>query len=255
MKIATFNANSIRTRLNIILDWLAKTGTDILCVQETKVQDHLFPVEDFEKAGYHCCFKGQKSYNGVAIISKLPIENVSYGFDDEPADQSRIIRAKIANIHIVNTYVPQGRDVTSEHYVYKLQWFNRLAELFKKHYKPGDELMWLGDLNVAPAEIDVHDPARLLGHVCFNPEVSGALKSVTDWGFVDLFRLYNAGPGHFTFWDYRARNTVQKNLGWRIDHIFGTEKVAGRCKKCEIDIEPRTMERPSDHTFLSATLE
>jgi exodeoxyribonuclease III len=254
MKIATFNANSIRTRQGIILDWLARTGTDILCVQETKVQDHLFPVEDFEKAGYHCCFKGQKSYNGVAIISKEPIENVSFGFDDEPADESRIIRAEIANMHIVNTYVPQGRDVSSEHYFYKLEWFNRLGRLFQKDYKPGDAVMWMGDLNVAPTEIDVHDPVRLLGHVCFNPEVSEALKSVTDWGFVDLFRQHNPGPGHFTFWDYRMRNTVQKNLGWRIDHIFGTEKAASRCKGCEIDIEPRKLERPSDHTFLSAVL-
>jgi len=256
LTIATFNVNSVRSRIHILEPWLADASPDIVCLQETKVQDHEFPAEPFEAAGYRAVFKGQKAYNGVAILSKRPARNVRYGFDDEgPADASRLLIADVDGITVVNTYVPQGRDVTHEMYAYKLAWFERLHALFESNYTPDAHIVWVGDLNVAPRELDVHDPKRLLGHVCFNPQVSQALSSVTDWGFVDVFRKHVPEGGQFTYYDYRARNAVATGKGWRIDHIQATRPLADRSVRAWVDLAPRLAERPSDHTPLLATFD
>ncbi len=171
MKIASFNVNSLRARLDIVLHWLDQEQPEVLCLQETKVQDVDFPANDFENLGYQCIFRGQKSYNGVAIFSKIKIKNVKAGFDDEPKDQSRMIRIDIDGIAVVNTYIPQGYLPDSEKFKYKLNWFDRLGDYFESNFKASDPVIWLGDLNVAPLEIDVYDPKRLYGHVCFGPDV------------------------------------------------------------------------------------
>jgi exodeoxyribonuclease-3 len=189
----------------------------------------------------------------VAIFSKTPPENVAFGLDDEPRDEPRLMRADIQGITIVNTYIPQGYMPDSDKFKYKLDWYKRLKVYFATHFKPTDPVVWLGDLNVAPEPIDVHDPKRLLGHVCFCPEVTEAFYRIRDWGFVDTFRQHCRDEGHYTYWDYRARGTVERNRGWRIDHIMATQPLADKCTACVIDKEPRLKERPSDHTPIMAT--
>jgi exodeoxyribonuclease-3 len=253
MKIATYNANSIRPRMPVILKWLETHQPDVLCIQETKVQDSEFPHLAFESAGYKCAFRGQKSYNGVAIISKTPLIDVEYGLDDGgPADEARIIRAVIKTVNVVNTYVPQGYLPDTDKFAYKLEWFKRLRAYFERHFRPTDLVVWVGDLNVAPEAIDVHDPVRLLGHVCFNPKVQAALKDAMAWGFVDVFRKHCKEAGQYTFWDYYYAKNLKKNLGWRLDHIMATKSLARKSTACYIDKEPRMMPNPSDHTFVVA---
>ena len=252
MKIASFNVNSLRARLPIVLDLLEKHAPDILCLQETKVQDHDFPAQAFDGSCYKFAFKGQKSYNGVAIFSKSEINDISFGLDSEPFDQPRLIKAKIGSINIVNTYIPQGQDPESEKFEYKLKWFERLKRYFEKNFKPTDPIIWLGDLNIAPTDIDVHDPKGLFGHVCFCPEVSKALENVMEFGFTDVFRRHCREPNQYTFWDYRLRSALKTNRGWRLDHIMATKPLAEKSTACYIDREPRAKERPSDHTPIIA---
>ena len=248
MKIASFNVNSLRARLPIVLNWLEKHAPDVLCLQETKVQDHDFPAQAFDGCGYKFAFKGQKSYNGVAIFSKSTLENVSFGLDTEPSDQPRLVKAKIGSINIVNTYIPQGQDPESEKFEYKLNWFKRLKKYFRKNFKPTDLVIWVGDFNIAPTDIDVYDPKGLFGHVCFCAEVQQALEDVMEFGFVDVFRKHCPEPNQYTFWDYRLPGALKANRGWRLDHIMATEPLAKKSTACYIDKEPRAKERPSDHT-------
>jgi exodeoxyribonuclease-3 len=252
MKIGSFNVNSLRARLPIVFRWLDEHQPSVLAVQETKVQDADFPANAFEAAGYKYVFKGQKSYNGVAIFSKSEIKNVKFGFDDEPKDQARLIKAEINGIMIVNTYIPQGDSPESEKFQYKLKWFDRLLKFFKKSFDPSVPIAWVGDFNVAPQSIDVYDPKNLLGHVCFCPQVSQALNNVTQWGFVDVFRMHCKEAGQYTFWDYRLPNSFKRNLGWRLDHILATKPLAEKCTACYIDKQPRTADKPSDHTPIIA---
>lgn len=254
--VATWNVNSIRSRLHALLPWLERVGPDVVCLQETKAQDADFPLAAMEGAGYRVAFCGEKSYNGVAILSKRPIENVRCGFDDEgPADEARLITGEVNDISIVNTYVPQGRDVDHPMYAYKLAWFGRLLTLFERRFSPDQPLLWMGDLNVALEEIDVWDPKRLLGHVCFNPQVTEALEAVKSWGLVDLFRKHVPDPGQYSYYDYRAKDAIAQGKGWRIDHILATKPLAERSVTTWIDLDPRTGERPSDHTPMLVELE
>ena len=251
LKVATYNANSIRVRMEQVLDWLRREEAGILCIQETKVQDGDFPAEPIRDAGYHVVFRGQKAYSGVAIISREEAQEVDFGLDG--GDEARLIRAVIGGVSVVNTYVPQGRSPDSEHFQYKLQWLGRLRAFFERHYSPQQPLLWMGDFNVAPEPIDVHDPQRLKNHVDFHPEARAALERVREWGFVDVFRRHHPDePGHYSYWDYRARNPVERGLGWRVDHIWATEPLARRSARAWIDVEARLVERPSDHTFLVA---
>ena len=251
MKVVSFNVNSLRARLPIVLQWLAEYQPNILCVQETKVQDNDFPIEAFDETEYRYVFKGQKSYNGVAIFSRNEITNVKFGFDDEPKDEARLIKAEINGIVVVNTYIPQGYLPESQKFEYKLDWFGRLLAFFEKNFEPTDPVLWVGDLNVAPQPIDVYDPVNLSGHVCYHPQVHKALEKIVQWGFVDVFRMHCKEAGQYTFWDYRL-NSFQRNLGWRLDHIMATKPLAEKCTACYIDKQPRFAERPSDHTPIIA---
>lgn len=253
-KLATYNVNSIRSRLHIIIPWLVDHHPDVFCMQETKVEDGKFPLQAFSDAGYHVAFRGSKQYNGVAIASRKKPDHIEYGLDDGgPADMDRLIALKIGDTHILNTYVPQGRDRESEQFRYKLQWFDRLKTFINQHWQSDDRLIWCGDLNVAPETIDVYDPKRLLGHVCFNPDVWAAYARVREWGLADVFRKHHPGePQQYTFFDYRVPQTLERGLGWRIDHILATKPLAEKSQSCSIDLEPRRAEKPSDHTILVA---
>lgn len=257
VKIATYNVNSVRSRLHIILPWLQENGPTVLCMQETKVEDDKFPVSDFETIGYHVIFKGEKRYNGVAIASRQEPEEVSFGLDDGgPTDDDRLISGIFTGIPVVNTYVPQGYDREDPRFQYKLQWFKRLKDYFDRHYSPGKPLVWCGDLNVAPEEIDVHNPKRLLGHVCFNPQVWDVFDTVKSWGLVDVFRRHHPDePGQYTFFDYRVPKAVDRRLGWRVDHILVTSPLADKSLNCTIDMNPRLAQKPSDHTIVVAEFE
>ncbi len=253
VKIATFNANSVRARLAIIVSWLAAHKPDVLCLQETKVTDAEFPVDAIREAGYLAVFRGEKSYNGVALLCRTGPTAVHFGLDDGgPADETRLVRAKVGPIHIVNTYVPQGREIEHAMYRYKLEWFRRLREYFDRHFTPRAKVLWLGDLNVAPEPEDVHNPQDQATHVCFHGDVRRAFDETKAWGFVDCFRKRHPEAGQYTFFDYRATDSLKRNLGWRVDHMLATRPLAARLKDCYIDLEPRRMDKPSDHTFVVA---
>lgn len=253
MKIASFNANGIRARLPILEKWLNAERPDILCVQETKVQDTDFPQKPFEDIGYHCRFKGQKSYNGVAILSLTEPHTFMTGFQDgDDKEGPRLMTARFDDLTVVNTYIPQGREPDSEMFTYKLDWFKRLKAYFERHFSPDQNLIWTGDFNVAPEAIDVYDPDKLYGQVGYHPQEHEALKDVMEWGFEDLFRRHHPGEAAYTFWDYRLRGALKRGLGWRIDHICATAGLAKRSTDCRIDTEPRALPRPSDHTFIVA---
>ncbi|MBC7220708.1 exodeoxyribonuclease III [Candidatus Bipolaricaulota bacterium] len=253
-KVATFNVNSVRSRLPLLAGWLAREEPDVLCLQETKVQDPEFPAEFFRERGYHVAFRGQKAHAGVALASRVEPSDVRFGLDDGgPPDEARLVRATVAGIPIVNTYVPQGQSVESPLFAYKLEWLRRLRNHFARHFSPDEPLLWCGDFNVAPEEIDVHDPKRLVNHVDFHPEARAALEEVRAWGFVDVFRRHHPGePGQYTFWDYRVPGALDRNVGWRVDHIWATRPLAEKSVRSWIDRDARRAEKPSDHTFLVA---
>jgi len=252
-KLATYNVNSVRSRLHIIIPWLRENRPDVLCMQETKVEDSKFPRTEFEQSGYHICYSGGKKGNGVAIASLEVPDSLSCGFGGDEPDTDRLIRAKISGLSIINTYVPQGFKMDSPRFEYKLKWMARFKELLGKDYSPSKPLIWCGDLNVAPEDIDVHNPKRLLGHVDFNPLVWEAFEGIKGWGLVDVFRKHHPGEqGQYTFFDYRAPGTVERNLGWRVDHILATPVLAKKSVSSWIDMKPRLMEKSSDHTVLVA---
>ena len=253
-KIATYNVNSLRSRLHIVIPWLNQNRPDVFCMQETKVEDGKFPREEFENAGYQVVFKGAKQYNGVAVASLAAPDKVSFGLKDGgPADEDRLIMCSFSGLTIVNTYVPQGRDRESDQFAYKLAWFRRFRNFLDQSGSPAGRLIWCGDLNVAPEAIDVHNPKRILGHVCFTPEVWEAFSSVKSWGLSDIFRKHHPGePGQYTFFDYRVPSSVERGLGWRVDHILATEPLAARSVACTIDMQSRRETKPSDHAILLA---
>ena len=249
LKIATFNINSVRIRQNDLVDWLKQDNIDIVALQETKVQDKDFPLETFTNAGYHVIYKGEKSRNGVAIISRTPATNHSFGLDDiGEADEARLIRADFGDITIINTYVPQGREVGTDYFQYKLNWLRGMRNYLEKHFTKEQKVIWLGDLNVAPLDIDVYDAKRLEGQVCFHPDEKAALKHTENWGLVDLFRKHIPDAGNYTFWDYRVKDALDRGIGWRIDHILATPSLAEKSQNAYVAIELRKKERPSDHT-------
>ena len=248
-KVATFNVNSIRSRMPIVLDWLRENEPDVLCLQETKVEDKDFPAGDFVKAGYHVAFCGQKRWNGVAIVSKAPLASVASGFEGGPEEEGpRMIRGVASGVTIVNTYIPQGRSAEDEQFTHKIEWFKRLHKMFQTRHRPEDLLLWCGDLNHAPKAIDVYDPKTLLGHVCFHPDVDRVFKKILSWGLVDVFRMHCSEPKQFSFYDYRLPNGVRRGLGWRLDHILTTRPLANKSTASYIDLDPRLKPKPSDHT-------
>jgi exodeoxyribonuclease-3 len=253
MKIATFNVNSLRKRLPLVLAWLEQHRPDVLCLQETKVQDEDFPSPALAPSGYHLTFRGMKAYNGVAVLTRQPPEQVSYGLDDggEP-DEARLIRITYQGVPIVNTYIPQGYLIDSPKYQYKLEWFTRLRRYFDKHLSPKMPAIWCGDMNVAPRPIDVHSPEKHLQHVCYHEAARKAYAETVAWGFADVFLKLYPDRQQYTFWDYRRPSSLEANKGWRIDHILATKPLAEKVIEVAVDLEPRRAKDPSDHTFLWA---
>lgn len=254
MKIATYNVNSIRIRLDTILAWLDKHQPDVLCIQETKCQDADFPLLVLQSTGYHVTFRGMKSYNGVAVLSRVAPDAVFHGFDDEQPekDEARFLRVDIQGIPIINTYVPNGFKLGAPQFEYKLRWYARLRSYFERHLDPEKPAVWCGDMNIAPEPIDVHSPEKHLKHVCFHEDARRAYRETLSWGFVDVLRELYPDKQQYTFWDYLRPSSLEQNKGWRIDHILATKAMAARCREVDVDLEPRRAPRASDHTFLWA---
>ncbi len=257
MNIATFNCNSVRKRAEQIIDWMKKNPCDVLALQETKVMDEQFPLQPFEDAGLHVVFRGEKSYNGVAMVTRVAPDSFSFGLGDgdDGASETRLARLEINGVSVINTYVPQGRALDSDKFEFKLEWLQRLRRYFEREFGDGNagaaDVIWVGDCNVAPTADDVYDSKKVWPHVCHCQAVIDEFKRVLDWGFVDVFRKLLAGPV-FTFWDYRVRNSVQRDVGWRIDHVLATKKLADKAAGVEVDRDARLVESPSDHTFVNA---
>jgi len=253
--IATWNVNSIRTRLTQIIDWINQVNPDILCLQETKVMDDSFPVKPFKDLGYSVEVYGQKSYNGVAIISKVKPENVKKGFygcseSDQDIDifldQKRVISADVSGIKIINVYVPNGSSLESDKFEYKINWLSCLATFLDLQEKKGELICLMGDFNIAPSNLDIHDPNKYEGGIMASEIERNALNNVLKGRLIDSFRIFEKSTGHWSWWDYR-NNAFELNKGWRIDHIYISKELSSKLKSCVIDSSPRENLRPSDH--------
>jgi exodeoxyribonuclease-3 len=246
VKIATWNVNSLKVRLPQVLDWLAANTPDVLCLQETKLTDDNFPAGAIEATGYHVVYAGEKTYNGVAVISRDPATDVVTdppGLDD---GQRRVLAVSCNGLRILNLYVVNGQEVGSEKYAWKLEWLSRISRYVDSQLKEHDHLVVLGDFNIAPEDRDVHDPEAWHERIlCSTPERQ-ALSALLDLGLVDTFRLFEQEDKSFSWWDYRAAG-FRRNLGLRIDLILASHSLAADCTACRIDKEPRRLERPSDH--------
>ena len=246
MKLATWNVNSLKVRLPHLLDWLARTTPDAVCLQETKLENAKFPQAEIEAAGYSVAFNGQKTYNGVAILARGGMDAVAMdipGFEDE---QKRVISATVGGTRVVCAYVPNGQSVDSDKYQYKLRWLAAFEAWLKGELAAHPRLAVLGDYNIAPEDRDVHDPVAWKDQVlCSVPEREAFFRLI-GLGFKDSFRLFEQPDGTFSWWDYRM-NAFRRKMGVRIDHILLSPALAATCTRCEVDIEPRKLERPSDH--------
>ena len=255
MRIATWNVNSVRTRLDQVLAWLAAERPEVLCLQETKVADELFPLEPFRALGYEAAISGQKAYNGVAILSRLPIEDVRVGFaallpDDPEApglgEQKRLISAQIAGLRLLNLYVPNGSSLRSEKYAYKLEWLACLKRYLDAQETQGEPLVMVGDFNIALEARDIHDPARLNGGIMASEPERQALQAALGERLEDGFRLFEPESGHWSWWDYRTAGW-ETGRGWRIDHIYLDAELRDHALGCTIDAPMRGNPQPSDH--------
>jgi len=250
--IATWNVNSIRTRLPQIIDWINQVNPDVLCLQETKVMDHSFPFEPFKQLGYYVEVYGQKSYNGVAIISKNKAQNIKKGFTDSDhnieifQNQKRLISADINGIKIINVYVPNGSSLDSDKFEYKINWLNCLSSFLDEQEKKGELICLMGDFNIAPSNLDIHDPDKYEGGIMASDIERNALNNLLKGRLIDSFRLFEKNTGHWSWWDYR-NNAYELNKGWRIDHIYISNELSSKLKSCVIDSLPRANIRPSDH--------
>ncbi|MDR2195430.1 MAG: exodeoxyribonuclease III [Gallionellaceae bacterium] len=253
MKIATWNINSLNVRLPHVLDWLAANQPDVLCLQETKLPDDRFPLAELQEAGYQCAFSGQKTYNGVAILSKSPLADVQCGIPDFDDEQKRVIAATIDGVRIVCVYVPNGQAVETDKYFYKLKWLKALTAWLAEEMRAHPKLALLGDYNIAPEDRDVYDPQAWAGGILVSEPERDAFRALERLGLRDAFRLFEQADKSYSWWDYRAV-AFRRNMGLRIDHILLSDTLAPHCTACSIDREPRKLERPSDHAPVVAEL-
>lgn len=247
MKIATWNVNSLRVRLPHLQTWQQLAAVDVIALQETKTQDSEFPLSELQALGLHPVFNGQRTYNGVAILSGTPPENVVHGipgFDDE---QRRVLAATVKDVRVINVYVPNGQTLESDKYQYKLRWLNALTDYVRSELTQHDKLVLLGDFNIAPEDRDVHDPKAWEGSVLVSEPERSALRELMSLGLNDVFRKFEQADKAFSWWDYRAAG-FRRNAGLRIDLILCSQDMSDACIGCLIDKEPRKQERPSDHT-------
>jgi exodeoxyribonuclease-3 len=251
MRVATWNVNSLKVRLPQVLDWLKSNEPDVLCLQETKLEDAKFPVQELRAAGYHALYSGQKTYNGVAILSKDPASDAQTsipGYDDP---QKRVLAATINGVRVVCLYVPNGQSVESEKYRYKLDWLAQTRIWLAAELAAHDRLVVVGDFNIAPDDRDVHDPQAWAGQVLCSAPEREAFNSLLGCGFKDSFRLFDQPPASYTWWDYRM-NAFKRKMGLRIEHVLLSSSLAQSCRACTVDSEPRKNERPSDHAPVTA---
>lgn len=254
MKIATWNVNSLKVRLPHVLQWLTDNPVDILCLQETKLTDDKFPVMEIEAAGYQVAFTGQKTYNGVAILSKKPATDIVRNNPLFPDEQQRIVAATYDGLRIVSAYVPNGQAVGSEKYAYKLEWLGMLKEWLATEQRKYPKLAVLGDYNIAPEDRDVYDPVAWEGNVLVSKPERDAFRALQEIDLTDAFRLFEQPEKSYSWWDYRQLG-FQKNRGLRIDHILLSRALAPHCTACTIDRLPRKWTQPSDHTPVIAELD
>jgi exodeoxyribonuclease-3 len=254
MKLATWNVNSLKVRLPHLADWLARSRPEIVCLQETKLEDAKFPREEIAAAGYAAAFSGQRTYNGVAILSAAPLSEVAAGIPGFADEQKRVLAGTLGDLRIVCVYAPNGQAVGSDKYAYKLRWYEALREWLRAELARRPRLAVAGDFNVAPEPRDVHDPKLWEGQVLFSEPERAALRGLTDLGLADSFRLFPQPEREFTWWDYRMR-AFRRNAGLRIDHVLLSPVLAARCRACAIDKAPRGLERPSDHAPVIAEFE
>ncbi|HEV2333357.1 MAG TPA: exodeoxyribonuclease III [Gammaproteobacteria bacterium] len=247
MKIASWNVNSLRVRLPHVLQWLDSARPDVLALQEIKMTDMDFPAVEFDRAGYHAICSGQPTYNGVALLARDEPDDVVTALPDFQDSQRRVLGAKVGGVYVLDLYVPNGQSLDSEKYRYKLDWLAQLNLWIPELLKQQPKLVILGDFNIAPEDKDVHDPAAWEGQVLVSGPERQAFQTLLGHGLKDSFRLLNDGGGNYSWWDYRSAG-FQRNLGLRIDHVLLSQPLAERCGAAWIDREPRTWERPSDHT-------
>ncbi len=251
MKIVSWNVNSVRARIENILDYIKESKPDILFLQEIKTQEATFPKNDFKKAGYESYVFGQKSYNGVAFLSKFKILNIKTNFINDKLKQSRIITGEIKikskNIKLINIYVPNGNPINTEKYEYKKNWLNLFNKNIKKTLKDNSNIIISGDFNIIPEEIDVYDSKRYENDALFKLEIRKKYRELINLGFVDVYRHYNKNKQEYTFWDYFA-GSWQKNYGLRIDHFIVSNNILENLKSININKKPRSKIKPSDHT-------
>jgi exodeoxyribonuclease-3 len=255
LKLATWNVNSIRAREERLVRWLGARAPDVVCLQELKVTDEGFPSLTLRSLGYHAAVHGQKTYNGVAVLSRSGPADVERGFDDGKDDsQARLVAARLGDVHVVSAYVPNGAEVGTDKWAYKVEWLARLRAWLDRRFARTDLVALCGDFNVAPEARDVCDPDAWEGSVLFHPEARAALANVLAWGLVDAFRLHHQAGGLYSWWDYRML-AFPKNQGLRIDHVFLSEPLAARCGSALIDRDERKGKQPSDHAPVVVSLE
>ncbi|MGE3541296.1 MAG: exodeoxyribonuclease III [Candidatus Tectimicrobiota bacterium] len=253
MRIATWNVNSLRVRLEILGQWLTQDGPEVVCLQETKVTDELFPVQALADIGYQVVFTGQKTYNGVALLSRLPLSDVRLELPGTPPEgEKRFITAMINGIRVINVYVPNGQEVGSAKFHYKLAWLEALETFLRTTYTLAEPVLLCGDFNIAPEARDVYDPVQAEGGILFHPEERAAFARLLAWGLHDTLRLHQQGGGLYSWWDYRAM-AFRRNLGYRIDHILVTPPLAARCTEVTLVRDLRKLPKPSDHIPVVAT--
>jgi exodeoxyribonuclease-3 len=247
-KIATWNVNSLRVRLPHVLDWLASVKPQVLALQEIKLMDADFPLSAIQESGYHVVFSGQKTYNGMAVLSLAEsLTDIIKDIPDLLDPQRRLLAVTVGDIRIINLYVPNGESITSQKYQYKLNWLTKLIQFLKQELVKYPKMIVLGDFNIAPAAIDVYDPAAWEGQVlCSEPERQ-LFDALLHLGLEDCFRKITPNEKCFSWWDYRM-NAFKRNMGLRIDHILASHALSLQCIQCHIDKTPRGWERPSDHT-------
>jgi exodeoxyribonuclease-3 len=253
LKLATWNVNSLKVRLPQVLDWVARQQPDVLCLQETKLENEKFPVAEIRAAGYEPVVNGQKTYNGVAILARLACLDSVVAIPDHADDQKRVLAATVDGLRIICAYVPNGESVDSAKYPYKLQWLAAFRSWIAAELQRNARLAVLGDYNIAPENRDVHDPAAWEGKVLFSLPERNALQEVLAAGLKDAFRLFEQPERSYTWWDYRM-NAFRRKMGLRIDHILLSDELARVCTSCTIDVEPRRNERPSDHAPVLAEI-
>lgn len=253
MKIATWNVNSLKVRLPHVLNWLAGEQPDVLCLQETKQEDKAFPYAELKAAGYTAIHNGQKTYNGVAILSKCAATDVHCDIPGFPDEQKRIIAATYDGIRVVCAYIPNGSELGSEKYEYKLRWLEALHDWLERELSYHPQLVLLGDCNIAPEDRDVHDPALWKDKILCSEAERAAFHKLTELGLIDAFRLFSQPEKSFSWWDYRMMG-FRRNHGLRIDHILLSKPLSKHCNFCHIDREPRKLERPSDHAPVIAEI-